>query len=347
MSLGARGAIGRVVSVHGPPPPPLPDVAAATVKRLLASTVAPELLSPYTPLMGAALGDGAATGLAEAPTTARGRSVGGGGALTRRETSARARSRSRGRTVVAWRDQLDAQRRGLQAGVARAVASSSAAKTVAQLSFDLGVELDWEYVMMRLPSDDAAFAGASAGAAQDEGTHSSAFGLAAGGDSRAGGGKRDDDGPEAAAGGGGAAGGGTARLLPMAAATGDLPLEVDGEHTLDLPQSWCPRLVSPERGELLSPGVPPRSSPQALDRYVAKVALGASDSRTVNYFRARLDTFIPHTQPTGLIARLSSFGDTAKTMVDSVIEVFSRRKDGEQAERGYVSGLRMPEAECV
>jgi len=121
---------------------------------------------------------------------------GGAGALTRREASARARSR--GRTVVAWRDELDAQRRGLQAGVAKAVASGDAVtKTVAQLAFDLGVEQDWEYVMMRQPSDDVAFAGAAAssGASPEDGSGGgSSFApiTVGGGGLRAGGGKRDD-----------------------------------------------------------------------------------------------------------------------------------------------------------
>lgn len=218
------------------------EVAAASVKRLLASTVAPELLSPYTPMMGIALGVSAASGTLDGvPGTARGRQGASGGVVTRREASARARSRSKGRTVVAWKDELEAQRRGLQAGVARAVALSAAAtKTVAQLSFDTSVEQDWEYVLMRQPSDDAGFTVATSSGAVQEDSGGASFGLMSSSESRVAGGKR-EDGPISTA----RRVGEKSQTLPIAAVgDADLPLEVDGEHILDLPQSWCPRLVS-------------------------------------------------------------------------------------------------------
>lgn len=210
-------------------------------------------------LSGAALGGTSSPGDVDAvlsgSTTARGRGAatlkGGAGALTRREASARARSR--GRTVVAWRDELDAQRRGLQAGVAKAVASGDAVtKTVAQLAFDLGVEQDWEYVMMRQPSDDVAFAGAAAssGASPDDGSGGGSSFVpitVGGGGLRAGGGKRDDSAGLATDRRRGADGESQLQRLQSStmAAAADLPIEADGEHVLDLPQSWCPRLVRP------------------------------------------------------------------------------------------------------
>lgn len=318
--------------------------AAATVADLLASALAPELISPYSSLVGAALGTGAtiAAGSSNTATGARGRlgaATAGSGGVTRRDTSARARSR--GRTTVAWRDDLDAQRRGLQAGVASALASQSV-KSVSELSFDLSVEQDWEYVMMPQPAVDERVL-------REDGGNGSGFfpGLPRhGGEGRAGGGKdaRGDGGHDdlgAAISGARVNAGGTSTSKSSVGPAGvtvggrDFGVELDGEHVLDLPQSWCPRL--------------------ALDRYVAKVALGGSDSRTVCYLRARLETFIPHTHTTGLVARYSVYSDVDRTVIDCVTEVFSRRKDGlfkrvrcvpqciveEHFEKGRASGLAL------
>jgi hypothetical protein len=330
------------LSLSSSPPSLSLFTAAATVADLLASALAPELISPYSSLVGAALGTGAtiAAGSSNTATGARGRlgaATAGSGGVTRRDTSARARSR--GRTTVAWRDDLDAQRRGLQAGVASALASQSV-KSVSELSFDLSVEQDWEYVMMPQPAVDERVL-------REDGGNGSGFfpGLPRhGGEGRAGGGKdaRGDGGHDdlgAAISGARVNAGGTSTSKSSVGPAGvtvggrDFGVELDGEHVLDLPQSWCPRLVRYSFKRFVFPFFNfalfiLRVALQALDRYVAKVALGGSDSRTVCYLRARLETFIPHTHTTGLVARYSVYSDVDRTVIDCVTEVFSRRKDG-------------------
>jgi hypothetical protein len=195
--------------------------------------------------VGAALGTGGGT---VGTSLIRGKSGAVGSTQKGRDLNTRARSRSRGRTAIAWREDLEAQRRGLQAGVDSAIGSQNY-KSVSGLAFDLNVEQDWEFVMIP-PIVDA----------RDEGSQSFGFGRRIEG--RAGGGKEyavadsfEDVGALGAAAGG-------FRGLPTASAssisaglvgigskgvpgsTRDEPsFELDGEHVLDLPQSWCPRLV--------------------------------------------------------------------------------------------------------
>jgi hypothetical protein len=99
-----------------------------------------------------------------------------------------------------------------------------------------------------------------------------------------------------------------ARAPPKKDRYAGLVIELDGEHILDLPPSWCPTLV--------------------LDRATVRDAADAGFGSTRTFFKARLQTFRPHDNPIGLVARHTAYADAARLHPVAVTEVFSRRRDG-------------------
>jgi hypothetical protein len=67
---------------------------------------------------------------------------------------------------------------------------------------------------------------------------------------------------------------------------------------------------------------------QVLDRYVTRQALGSTNMHITSYYRAKLETYVVHSHPQGLLNRFVQFHDTACTMIARVTESFGRRNDG-------------------
>jgi hypothetical protein len=179
---------------------------------------------------------------------------------------AASRSRSRGHVKPGssdgWRRDLAATQAALQAQVAQILlAQAAAVRGMDRMGYDFGNESDWEVVM--IPSEPAAARGGEDGA--EEGGEGGGLGSGSGSGSGSGGGgglraggrsgfsgERKDgssDADEGAGegtgrGGGGGGAGGAAGSGGGGLGEGQPGVERDGEHVLDLPQSWVPRLVS-------------------------------------------------------------------------------------------------------
>lgn len=185
---------------------------------------------------------------------------------SRTGSRAASRSRSRGHTKPGssdgWRRDLAATQAALQAQVAQILlAQAAAVRGMDRMGYDFDNEGDWEVVM--IPSEPAAARGGEDGAEEGgelgdalvsgsgSGSGGGASGLRAGGRSGFGGERKDgsgdaDDGAGESTGRGGGAAGGAASGGGGSGGLGggQLGVERDGEHVLDLPQSWVPRLVS-------------------------------------------------------------------------------------------------------
>ena len=162
--------------------------------------------------------------------------------------------------------------------------------SVAALSFDLSNNDNWEYVFINtaaaaLPQAGTGVgAGAGAGAAAGEEEELGRIDLDTGLPLNA------EEAAEADA--------------EAAAATG---ADDGGEHVLDLPPSWVPKLV--------------------LDRDLYELRYSPAGSRTTVFHKTKLEQYAPFVHPEGMLQRCTFYENVARTQVHRVVEVFGNRTD--------------------
>lgn len=305
---------------------------------------------PGTPSAAAAAQSGYGGGLGSKP---------GSASSSLRPSQSRPGTRSRSQQASRkgarpWREVLTGAALSMQEALASIVKSEVARlPTVAELRWDFTNSDDWEYML--IPYEDE-HAGDKDGEEQELGVASAGDGAggkdapsSSSSESKEGSGSGDVGSPRPDGGSNslpssrpgsaavraqsGRASGGRVKKDKYAG----LKVEVDGEHVLDLPPSWCPSLT--------------------LDKHDVKESMEPNLGISTTHFKARLERWPIHGHPLCMVARHTSYEDSARLMVKAVTEVFSRRKDGlfkrvrrvggaaqvveEHFERGKTGGLAM------
>jgi len=242
------------------------------------------------------------TDAASAPPSRSGsRASSRGGPSSRSSSRIRGpRAASRGHvpgSLPSWRVVLSRQAAALQAQAAEELAASALSPPISALRWDLNDSTDWEYVMIpyeRMDEEGGAPGEEEGGAlppptpaAEDEGAAGEGEGAG------------EEGVPPSAR-----------PPLPPKDKYAGIEIERAGDHVLDMPGPWSPKLT--------------------LDRYVTGAPLGAAagHAATALFFRSRLDTYDAYASPNGLVSRLTAYSDSRRAVVTAETSVFAHRKDG-------------------